>query len=100
MSKLLTHNKQRPLTDVTGEVRELTVEDFAQAKPLKTANPALFSALKTAQKNRRGRPVSDAPKQAVTIRLSPEILAFFKRGGKGWQTRINQTLLDYVSEHK
>ncbi len=32
----------------------------------------------------------------VTIRLSPEILNFFKSTGKGWQTRMNDTLLEYI----
>lgn len=43
-----------------------------------------------------GRPKKDNPKQATTIRLSPEVIDFFKRGGKGWQTRINNALLEYI----
>jgi uncharacterized protein (DUF4415 family) len=41
---------------------------------------------------RRGRPKVDQPKKAVSIRLSPEVLAHFRAGGEGWQTRINETL--------
>ena len=31
-----------------------------------------------------GRPVSDNPKKAVSIRLSPEVLSSFKAAGRGW----------------
>jgi uncharacterized protein (DUF4415 family) len=41
---------------------------------------------------RRGRPPAAAPKQAVSIRLSPEVLEHFRAGGKGWQTRIDDAL--------
>lgn len=41
---------------------------------------------------RRGRPPLDAPKQAVKLRLDPEVLAYFRGTGPGWQTRINDTL--------
>jgi uncharacterized protein (DUF4415 family) len=41
---------------------------------------------------RRGRPKSDAPKEAVKLRLDPDVLAHFRRSGAGWQTRINGIL--------
>ena len=40
----------------------------------------------------RGRPRSENPKISTTIRLSPEVLAHFRAGGPGWQTRIDETL--------
>jgi len=41
---------------------------------------------------RRGRPKSDNPKQQVTLRLDPEVLARFRADGPGWQGRINDAL--------
>jgi len=41
---------------------------------------------------RRGRPKSDNPKQPVSLRLDREVIDWFKRGGEGWQTRINEEL--------
>ncbi len=41
---------------------------------------------------RRGRPKSEAPKQAVSLRLDPEVVDWFRATGSGWQTRINETL--------
>jgi uncharacterized protein (DUF4415 family) len=41
---------------------------------------------------RRGRPKAEAPKQAVSLRLDPEVVEWFRATGAGWQTRINDTL--------
>ena len=41
---------------------------------------------------RRGRPALAKPKQAVSLRLDPDVIAYFKAGGPGWQTRINERL--------
>lgn len=40
----------------------------------------------------RGRPKSAHPKQHVNLRLDPDVVAHFRRGGPGWQSRINATL--------
>lgn len=39
-------------------------------------------------------------KVAVTVRFSPEVIAYFKDTGDGWQTRMNDALCEYVSTHK
>lgn len=39
---------------------------------------------------------TSSPKQKVTLRLDRDVVAFFKHGGKGFQTRINQVLRDYM----
>ena len=41
---------------------------------------------------KRGRPKSDAAKHAVSLRLDPDVLAHYRRTGRGWQSRINATL--------
>ena len=41
---------------------------------------------------RRGRPPSAAPKEAIKLRLDPDVLEYFRSGGPGWQTRINDAL--------
>lgn len=41
---------------------------------------------------RRGRPKSERVKQPVSLRLDPDVVDWFKRGGDGWQTRINTEL--------
>jgi uncharacterized protein (DUF4415 family) len=36
----------------------------------------------------------------VQIRLSTEIISAFKATGRGWQSRINDALLDWLKEHR
>lgn len=48
---------------------------------------------------RRGRPLKEDKKVPISIRLSPEVVDFFKQKGKGWQSRIDDTLKSFV-EHR
>jgi len=41
-----------------------------------------------------------APKQILSIRIDPDILRWFKKGGRGYQTRINAVLKSYVEAQK
>lgn len=41
---------------------------------------------------RRGRPPLDRPKEAIKLRIDPEVLDHFKASGPGWQTRMNDAL--------
>ena len=54
--------------------------------------PAKFAR----ERVRRGRPPLATPKVSTTIRLSPDVLAHFKAGGRGWQTRINAALREWI----
>ncbi len=39
-----------------------------------------------------GRPKKTTPKEAVNIRLDPDVLAYFRATGPDWQSRINEAL--------
>ncbi len=57
--------------------------------------------LAEALKVKRARGKQKTPiKQPVSIRLSPEVVEYFKSIGKGWQTNIDEVLMDYVKTHK
>lgn len=43
-------------------------------------------------KRRRGRPRLENPKQAVSLRLEPDVLEKFRATGPGWQRRMNDVL--------
>ena len=90
-----------------GEVRELNKADFARMKPLgEVMSPDFVKMVlgHQAEMENQGlmlrkltRGKQKAPtKQSVTIRLSPEVIAAFKATGQGWQTRINDALLQYI----
>jgi uncharacterized protein (DUF4415 family) len=63
----------RPATGV------LTKDGVVRTKPYKIPRP--------------GRPPERGQaKQQVTLRLDPDVIERFKRGGAGWQTRMNAAL--------
>jgi uncharacterized protein (DUF4415 family) len=47
----------------------------------------------------RGRPKAETTKTRIAIRLSPEVVETFKATGRGWQTRIDEALKQYIKEH-
>jgi len=48
----------------------------------------------------RGRPKTGNAKEAISIRLSSEVLAAFREMGPGWQTRIDAVLREWVNAQK
>lgn len=90
--------KTKRLTNEAGDVRELTTADFEQAKPASEIFPELVEAQKSGKLQAKavGRPKSENPKEATSIRLSPEVLQHFRGTGKGWQGRMDSVLMEYV----
>ena len=63
---------------------EWTEEDFRNARPTAEVLPHL---LVQEEKN----------KEPVSLRLSPDVLAYFKSYGKNWQIRLNEALQEYIA---
>lgn len=79
--------------------RELDGKWFSEAKPASEAfAPETYAAL-VAMKRPRGRPKADETKVFIAIRLDADLLETFKATGKGWQTRVNAALRQYITEH-
>jgi uncharacterized protein (DUF4415 family) len=49
---------------------------------------------------RRGRPAGTAKKTQTTVRISNEVLAYFRASGRGWQTRMDAALKKYVASRQ
>lgn len=79
---------------------EWTDEDFVRARPASEVLPELFGtqAAQTMLKP-RGRPRSEVVKERITIRLDADVLEAFRSTGKGWQTRMNDAMRDWVRAH-
>ncbi len=60
------------------------------AQPLTDAEWALVKPM-------RGRPAVAHPKKVISMRLDDDVVAALRASGKGWQTRVNQLLREYVS---
>ena len=58
---------------------------------------AFFATAKVVRKP--GRPKAEKTKVPIAIRLSPEVVAYFKDTGAGWQSRIDAALHEWMSEH-
>lgn len=84
---------RNPLTDAAGEVRELTGDELAAAQP--------FSALPESLRRKIGRrgPQKAPTKERIMIRFSLEVLQSFRATGDGWQTRMDNALKDWLSNH-
>lgn len=70
---------------------------FAKARPAKDVLPQIFNASTSGELLKpRGRPKLETPKERINIRLSYEVLEYFKSSGQGWQTRIDAALREYI----
>jgi uncharacterized protein (DUF4415 family) len=81
------------------DIPEQTAEDFARARPAREVDPELVAAYEQGRiryPGQRGRQ-KEPTKVAVNIRLSPDVVAFFKSKGKNWQTRIDEALQAFVN---
>ena len=78
---------------------EWSAEEISKAIPAHEVLPELFGLEVAAEMLKpRGRPKLDNPKKRINIRLSAEVLDYFKSTGRGWQTRMNDALLQFIHE--
>jgi uncharacterized protein (DUF4415 family) len=77
----------------------LTKAELKRLRPAREVDPALVAAYERGTLRYRGqRGHQKAPtKVDMHIRVSPEVVAFFKSKGPGWQTRMNQVLESIVA---
>jgi len=80
---------------------ELNDADFARMRPASEVLPQIFGAAMAAEmlKPKGGRPRVDNPKVYTGIRLDADVIGAFRATGKGWQTRMNNALKDWLSTH-
>ena len=66
---------------------EWTDEDFSRARPAAEVVPHIV------EEYNRTRGKQKAPtKERISVRLDSDLTAHFRASGKGWQTRLNDTL--------
>ncbi|SAL26600.1 hypothetical protein AWB64_02199 [Caballeronia sordidicola] len=68
---------------------ELSPEEFKALRPF----PEVMA------ERRMGRPLKEHPKEQVSVRYDADVIAAFRATGDGWQTRMNNALRVYLSEH-
>jgi uncharacterized protein (DUF4415 family) len=84
-----------------GEDRPLTVKEKKQWDGAVFVNGGGYKAVRdaVAAKRKPGErgPQRSPTKQLVSVRYSPEVLSYFKAGGAGWQTRMDEALQQWVT---
>ncbi len=80
------HIKQEDWESV--ESPPLSNRMLSKMQPVKKAHPKIPARLRGPQK----KPI----KKQLAIRLNNEVVEYFKLQGKGWQTKINEVLTDYI----
>jgi uncharacterized protein (DUF4415 family) len=83
-----------PTPEEDAEILAAAMAD-PEAPPLTEAQLAAMVPLRSL----RGRPKSETRKLLLSVRYSPEVVAFFKATGEGWQSRMDRVLMDYVARH-
>ena len=86
-----------------GEDRPLTAREEAKWSTGVMVNGGGYEAVRKAMAAKR-KPGQRGPqlsptKQLVSVRYSPEVLAFFRASGAGWQSRMDDALKQWVSSH-
>jgi uncharacterized protein (DUF4415 family) len=85
-----------------GRDRALTAKEEAKLANAVVVQGGGYAAVRAAlaQKRKRGQrgPQQSPTKQLVSVRYSPEVLQYFKATGTGWQTRMNEALLEWVNK--
>lgn len=89
---------KKPLIDKNGEVRELTKEDFKRMRPASEVVPEIVKAYKEGRLKVRG-PQKTPTKVQTTLRLSRDVVEFFRAAGRGWQAKLDNALKEYVRTH-
>jgi uncharacterized protein (DUF4415 family) len=79
--------------DADPEAHEWTAEDFARARPAREVLPPDVYAALT---GKRGRPKSKNPKVFTGIRFDADVLEGLRATGRGWQTRANDALREWL----
>jgi uncharacterized protein (DUF4415 family) len=77
---------------------EWTTDQFERAEI--AVDGKLVSPTQGTLSRPRGRPKKPDAKMHINIRLSPQVLDFFRATGPGWQTRVDEVLRQWVSRHR
>src|SRR4051794_25665500 len=80
------------------DAREWTDEQFERAEI--AIGGAVVSPARGTLTKPRGRPKKNDAKIHIHIRLSPQVLGYFRATGPGWQTRVDEVLRKWVLRHR
>lgn len=92
--------RHTPAEMIDDDNPEWTAEDFSKARPASEVLPEIFPNVVADAMLKRGRPRKEITKTPINIRLSPDVVEAFRATGRGWQTRVDEALKDWLKSHK
>lgn len=86
-----------PLTDESGEVRELAADDFKAMRPIADVDSGMTGAME-AMRNKDGRPRVENPRAHIAFRWDRDLVAAIRATGKGYNARVERVLREALAK--
>lgn len=87
----------KPRTILPTREEDAAITKAARSDP--DARPFTNAQWAAVQRAGLGRPPLASPKRALTVRYDADVVEAFKATGRGWQTRMNAALKDWLKTH-
>jgi uncharacterized protein (DUF4415 family) len=84
----MTDEEDAAITAAAMRDRDNPLWEGYEFRPIAEVRPELIRRFRGQRGPQKSKPV----KTRVSLRLDPDVIAFFRRKGAGWQSRINEAL--------
>jgi uncharacterized protein (DUF4415 family) len=95
----MSKTSKRPAIKLPTRQQDAAIRAAAKSDPDALPLTAAQLAAMVPMRSLRGRPKLANRKLLLSVRYSPEVVAFFKSTGAGWQARMDGVLRNYVSRN-
>ncbi len=96
------NNSTKPVASMDAEMTQFAADVLESIRQAKRGEFANIHSPEVIKARRRGRPVGTSKldtKIQTAIRFDPDVLAALKATGRGWQTRVNDAMREWVLAH-
>ena len=92
--------RQPPAEMLDGEIQNGRQRIFPRRVLRRKYCPKFFLRLLLMPCSNEVGHVNEVSKAPINIRLSPDVVEAFRATGRGWQTRVDEALKDWLKSHK
>lgn len=92
-------SEQATIDPEMAEFEAALLRSLAQAQAGDFAEVHTPEAIITRRPGRPSGSLKAQRKEATTIRFDPDVLAALRATGKGWQTRVNEAMREWLKTH-
>ncbi|WP_295430455.1 BrnA antitoxin family protein [uncultured Thiodictyon sp.] len=90
---------EKLIAEAPGEDRPPTAAEESARRNAVVVHEGGIAAVRAALAARRRGPQKAPTKVPTTIRFDPDVLEALKTTGRGWQTRVNDAMREWLKEH-